>query len=127
LVCDNKHVTLITGLCFQFGFASHIQILLVRHPTSMFHHSSRSSIPIDLCTIHSMYPHMKPYIYRRQKQKFRTISFRFAALLHMCDAMIHRSCLALLDRWALRVNLAHFLDVYNPKIVNTGTFTWIYL
>jgi hypothetical protein len=28
-------------------------------------------------------------------------------------------------RWALRVNLAHFLDVYNPKIVCTGTFTWI--
>jgi hypothetical protein len=26
-------------------------------------------------------------------------------------------------RWALRVNLAHLLDVYNTKIVYTGTFT----
>jgi hypothetical protein len=30
-------------------------------------------------------------------------------------------------RWMLRVNLAHFLDAYNPKIVYNGTFTWIYL
>jgi hypothetical protein len=27
--------------------------------------------------------------------------------------------------WALRVNLALFLDVYNPKIVIPGTFMWI--
>jgi hypothetical protein len=67
----------------------------------MFHHSSCSSIPLDFISVqytvcvHTQSDIWTPEteisthkaIYGRQKQKFRTISFRFAPLNCMCDAM----------------------------------------
>jgi hypothetical protein len=100
-------------------FASHFEILLVRKPdtrpecftTHLVAHTDR----FHLCSIHSMYPHTKRY--GRQKQKFRTIKVSVLPLCTACVTHDVASCTAHITFTGIRVNLAHFLDVYNPKIV----------
>jgi hypothetical protein len=147
-----RHVTLITDLCFQFWFLHPIFKSLnsekTRHPTRIFHHSSCSSIPIDLiCVQYTLCIHTQNDIWKPETEILdHKFPFCPSAPHVWCYDVasctcphIHWSCLALLDvtsmtlrqwryvRWALRENLAKFLDVYNPKIVYTGIFTWIYL
>jgi hypothetical protein len=110
----------------------------------MSHHSSRSSIPIDfiwvqytVCSIYTQndiwtpeteisahkftFCPSAPHVWRYDVASCTAHTFTgVASLCWMWRQWRY-------GRWALRVNLAHFLDVYSPKIVYTRTFTWIYL
>jgi hypothetical protein len=71
-------------------FGSHFQILLVRkldtRPKCFTSHLVAPYRYIAL-VYNTQYVSTHKAIYGRQKQKFRTISFRFAPLHRMCDAM----------------------------------------
>jgi hypothetical protein len=85
-------IVFLAGRHLCFNGAAHAQ---TRHPTRMFHHTSRSSTPIDFtCVQYTECIHTQSDIYGHQKQKFWTIGFRFAPLHRMCDAMAFASCTA---------------------------------
>jgi hypothetical protein len=119
-------------------FASHFQILLVRNPATQPEcFTTHLVAPYRYISFvyNTQYASTHKTIYGHQKQKFLTISFRFAPLHRMCDAttLLHaqhthspelaRSVDATSMTLRQVCTMAHFLDVYNPKIVYTGPFT----
>jgi hypothetical protein len=101
-----RHVTLITGLCFQFWFLHPILKSLWENQTP-----DQNVSPLSSCRAYryislvsnAQYVSTHKVIYGRQNLKFRAIMFPFCTagvMLWRCfmhSPHIHRSCLALLD------------------------------
>jgi hypothetical protein len=126
LIMNYRHVKLITGLMFWF-----------LHPDQNVSPLNGSSIPIDFtCVQYTVCIHTQSDIWMPETE-ISDHKFPFChSAPHVgrydvasCTAHTFTGVASLCwmwrqwryIRWVLQVNLAHFLDVYNPKIV----YTWI--
>jgi hypothetical protein len=117
------HVKLVTGLFPVLVFASHFQIILADTQPECY--PTHLVVPYRYISLvySTQYPFCPSALHVWRCDVASCTTHTFTGVASLCWTWRQWRNV----RWALRVNLDHFLDVYNPKIVYTVTFTCIYL